>query len=81
MFFVTCEMNVNHNYLTSDYFIRKITDVTSQTPSAPLEVLSFKVLSISTTDVILGWEPSSLSSQKGLVLYYQIGVNQKEKGN
>lgn len=77
MFFVTLKMNVNHNYLTSDCFIRKITTVTS----APLEVLSFKVLSISTTDVILGWEPSSLSSQKGLVLYYQIGVNQKEKGN
>lgn len=80
MFFVTLKINVNHNYLTSDCFIRKITTVTSQTPSAPLEVLSFKVLSISTTDVILGWEPSSLSRQKGLVLYYQIGVNQ-EKGN
>lgn len=59
----------------------EITTVTSQTPPAPSTVLSFKVMSISTTAVKLHWEPFPLFKQEGLVLYYQIGVDQKENGN
>lgn len=45
--------------------------------SAPSIVASFKVLSISATDVTVFWEPEPLSKQKGVILYYQIGLVQK----
>lgn len=73
--------NVNRSCLTSDRFIKKLTADTSQMPSAPSRVPSFELMSIAATEVKLCWEPLSLSKQEGLVLYYQIGVDQKGNGN
>lgn len=43
--------------------------------SAPSRVPSFKVISIAATDVTLLWEPVPLPKQRGVILYYQIGVD------
>ncbi|XP_041813929.1 interleukin 12 receptor, beta 2a, like [Chelmon rostratus] len=41
----------------------------------PSRVPSFKVISIAATDVTLLWEPVPLPKQRGVILYYQIGVD------
>ncbi|KAM7372109.1 hypothetical protein PAMP_009303 [Pampus punctatissimus] len=43
----------------------------------PSEVPLFKVDSISATCVTLLWEPVPLFNQKGMILYYQIGIDRQ----
>ncbi|KAM7386737.1 hypothetical protein PAMA_009387 [Pampus argenteus] len=43
----------------------------------PSEVSLFKVDSISATCVTLLWEPVPLFNQKGMILYYQIGIDRQ----
>ncbi|XP_037544263.1 interleukin 12 receptor, beta 2a, like [Nematolebias whitei] len=44
------------------------------TQGVPSTVPSFKVFFLASTDVILFWEPVPYAKQKGVILYYQIGV-------
>ncbi|XP_072225124.1 interleukin 12 receptor, beta 2a, like isoform X2 [Leuresthes tenuis] len=48
---------------------------------APPRVLSFQVFSYTDTEAILFWEHFPCSGHKGMILYYQIGVNSQKVYN